>query len=268
MTEPTAQNSLTPKGFASKVMAGLGLRGKLLLALLPSIVVILLATGYASYKVSEGFIGIALERSVTTHTMAMAHEMEQYLGRCRTDLLFLAQGEMAAAPLRTQMQRLLGSGAIPYLELCYLPASGGEPVMLVRNGSEVRALSSGEFNSIDPTPFGELNRLDALKPGQVIPSDIMEVTLPMPEGQVSNLRVETHVIRFYTYVPGNGDVPPGILFLSVEASQLRNILSLFGSEQSPCAPSRAATNSVSATFSTPPAGSCSSPRHGTSRTRS
>ena len=233
MTEPTAQKSLTPKGVASKVLAGLGLRGKLLLALLPSIVAILLATGYASYKVSEGFIGIALERSVTTHTMAMAHEMEQYLGRCRTDLLFLAQGDMAEAPLRTQMQRLLRSGAIPYLELCYLPASGGDPVMLVRNGKEIRALSPDEFNSIDPTPFGELNRLDALKPGRVIPSDILEVTLPMPEGKVSNLRVETHVIRFYTYVPGNDNIPPGILFLSVEASRLRNILSLFGSEQSP-----------------------------------
>ena len=234
MTEPSARKRfLAPKTLFPKVLATLGLRGKLLLALLPSIVVILLASGYASYKVSEGFIGTALERSVTMHTMAMAHEMEQYLGRCRTDLLFLSKGDMAPAALRAQMERLLASGSVPYLELCYLPASGGEPVMLVRHGAEVRQLTPDEFGSIDPTPFGELKRIGALKPGLVVPSGILEVTLPMPEGPVSNLRVESHVIRFYTYVPGDDNVPPGILFLSVEAARLRNILSLLGSEQSP-----------------------------------
>eukprot|EP00828_Plagiopyla_frontata_P040926 TRINITY_DN5682_c0_g1_i2.p3 TRINITY_DN5682_c0_g1~~TRINITY_DN5682_c0_g1_i2.p3 ORF type:complete len:258 (+),score=77.85 TRINITY_DN5682_c0_g1_i2:975-1748(+) len=234
MTEPSAQKrSLTPKAIFFKALAGLGLRGKLLLALLPSIVVILLATGFASYKVSEGFIGTALERSVSMHTMAMAHEMEQYLNRCRTDLLFLSKGEMAADSMHAQMERLIGSGSIPYLELCYLPASGGKPVMLVRHGNEVRELTPDEFNSIVPTPFGELNRISALKPGRVVPSDILKVTLPMARGKVSNLRVESHVIRFYTYVPGNDTVPPGILFLSVEAARLRDILSWYGSEKSP-----------------------------------
>ena len=74
----------------------LGLRGRLLLALLPSIVLILLITGYASYTVSEEFIDIALKRTVKMHTMAVAHEMEQYLEECRSDLLFFAQGEMDA----------------------------------------------------------------------------------------------------------------------------------------------------------------------------
>jgi DNA-binding NtrC family response regulator len=230
---PDQKRSPALRNFLPKVLARLGLRGKLLLALLPSIVVILLATGYASYKVSEGFIGTALERSVSMHTMAMAHEMEQYLGRCRTDLLFLSKGKMTADSMRAQMERLLKSGSIPYLELCYLPASGGKPVMLVRHGAEVRQLSPEEFSGITPTPFKELNRINTLETGRVVPSGILEVTLPMPEGEVSNLRVENHVIRFYTYVPGDGDVPPGILYLSVEASRLRNILSWYGSEQSP-----------------------------------
>ncbi len=82
--------------FLSHLIRRLGLRGRLLLALLPSIVIILMATGYASYKASEEFIDIALERSVKQHTLAISHEMEQHLESCRTDLLFFAQEKMQA----------------------------------------------------------------------------------------------------------------------------------------------------------------------------
>ncbi|WP_419786837.1 sigma 54-interacting transcriptional regulator [Pseudodesulfovibrio sp.] len=213
--------------------ARLGLRGKLLLTLLPSLTVILLVSGYATYKVSEGFIDIAIERSVTMHTMAVAHEMEQFLDDCRKDLLFFAQGAMTADQLRQDFSRRVTSGGIPYLELSYVPASGGSPITLVRKGTGIGELTGDNNGRINPPPFGELVRLDSLKPGEVSVSDIMEITYPMPEADSSNLQVNSHVIRFYTAVPGNGDSPAGLLYLSVEATQLRNILSWYTADDSP-----------------------------------
>ncbi|MGE4422198.1 MAG: sigma 54-interacting transcriptional regulator [Pseudodesulfovibrio sp.] len=211
----------------------LGLRGKLLLALMPSIVCILLFTGWASYRVSDEFIDIALSRTVRQNTMAVAHEMEQYLDGCRTDLLFLAGGRTDGASLRDAFVRLMQAGGKPYLELCYLPASGGEPVVLVRQGGTVHAVAQDALNRVRPNPFAELDRLAALKPGHVAASDILEVSYPMPTKDSANRYADANVVRFYTACPGNGAEPPGLLFLSVEATTLRNILSWYNSRKSP-----------------------------------
>jgi len=211
----------------------LGLRGKLLLALLPSIVVILLVTGYASHRVSEEFIDIALARTVKMHTLAIVHEVEQYMEECKTDLLFFAQGEMQPKSLRTMLERRLRSGGNSYCELAYLPATGGQPVVLVQRDGAIREINVADYGRMQPNPLLELDRIKNLKKGEVIPSQVMEVTYPMPTEQASNLYVRTHVIRFYTYFPGNDEAPPGILFLSIEASQIRNILSLYNSSHSP-----------------------------------
>ncbi|WP_316896670.1 sigma-54 dependent transcriptional regulator [Pseudodesulfovibrio indicus] len=211
----------------------LGLRGKLLLALLPPIVAIMLVTGYASYRVSDEFIDIALGRTVRQNTLAVAHETEQYLDGCRRDLLFLAGGAPDAASLADAFARLLASGGTPYLELCFLPASGGQPVVLVRQGREVREIAPEDYPRISPNPFGELDRMGTLQPGQVFPSDVMEVSYPMPTPDSANRFVTANVIRFYTRYAGNGEIPPGILYLSVEASTLRNLLSWYNSNKSP-----------------------------------
>ncbi|EGB14532.1 Sigma 54 interacting domain protein [Pseudodesulfovibrio mercurii] len=211
----------------------LGLRGKLLLALMPSIVGILLFTGWASYRVSDEFIDIALGRTVRQNTMAVAHEMEQYLDGCRTDLLFFAGGPTGGASLRDEFARLIKAGGKPYLELCYLPASGGEPVVLVRQGDDVRAVAPDALDRVRPNPFAELDRLGSLTPGRVIVSDVLDVSYPMPSEGSANRFKTANVVRFYTACPGNGEEPPGLLFLSVEATTLRNILSWYNSRKSP-----------------------------------
>ncbi|WP_338667821.1 sigma-54 dependent transcriptional regulator [Pseudodesulfovibrio methanolicus] len=211
----------------------LGLRGKLLLALMPSIVCILLFTGWASYRVSDEFIDIALSRTVRQNTMAVAHEMEQYLDGCRTDLLFFAGGRTDAASLRDAFARLIKAGGKPYLELCYLPASGGEPVVLIRQDGTVRTVAPDTLDRVRPNPFAELDRLTTLKPGHVAASDVLEVSYPMPTKDSANRYTTANVVRFYTACPGNGAEPPGLLFLSVEATTLRNILSWYNSRKSP-----------------------------------
>lgn len=230
-TDQSTQSRRTKMG--SSIIRRLGLRGKLLLALLPPIVAILLVTGYASYTVSEDFIDIALERSVKMHTLAMAHEVEELLEQCRIDLLFFAQGKMEPKALRSMLEKRLRSGGNQYFELSFIPASGGQPFALIQQDGIIQEIHADAFDTIYPNPFEELNKIDFLKVGQVLPSDIIETVYPMPSHTASNRHIKTRILRFYTYFPGDEISPPGILFLSVKATDIRNILSWYNSEESP-----------------------------------
>jgi DNA-binding NtrC family response regulator len=94
-------------------------------------------------------------------------------------------------------------------------------------------VSEETLDRVRPNPFAELDRLAGLQPGRVIPSDVLEVSYPMPTRDSANRYADANVVRFYTACPGNGTEPPGLLFLSVEATTLRNILSWYNSRKSP-----------------------------------
>lgn len=219
--------------FIRKVVRRFGLRGKLLLALLPPIVAVLLASGYASYTVSEEFIDIALGRTVRVHTLAVTHELEQYLDESRKDLLFFAHGDLSPEELQDTLERRLAAGGKPYFELCYIPASGGEPVALVRQGREIRRVRDSDLPGVRPNPFALLDSMGGLADGTVTVSDITEVSYPMPTTDAANLFQTRKVIRLITRVDGEDGSPGGVLFLSIEASHLRNILSWYNSPESP-----------------------------------
>jgi DNA-binding NtrC family response regulator len=215
-------------------MAGrLGLRGKLLLALLPSILFILMFTGYASYKVSSEFIDIALMRNVKMNTLAIVHEVERFMNTCRTDLLVFAQEDMTPQTLKARLKNIANAGGTSYFEVGYIPASGGSPILLVQRGDVVREIAPKDFGRMQPNPLLSLEGLSTLKPGEVRASHVMGVVYPLPNDTASNLFVKTHIIRFSTYYPGSDSTPPGIIFLSVEAARVRDILSLYNSESSP-----------------------------------
>ena len=238
----TSATSATPRperpligrfAIIDRIVRRFGLRGKLLLALLPPIVAVLLATGYASYTVTEEFIDIALERTVKLHTLAVAHEVEQYLDECRRDLLFFARGDLSPDGLQGVFERRMGVGGKPYFELCFVPATGGDPVALVRQGDTVRRVDAGDLAKVRPNPFARLDRVGSMADGQVTVSDVMEVAYPMPTPAAANRYETRQVIRLATRVPGDETTPPGLLFVSFEAARLRNILSWYNSDQSP-----------------------------------
>lgn len=219
--------------FFDRCVRQIGLRGKLLMALLPPVVAVLLVTGYASYTVTNGFIDIALERTVKLHTMAVAHELEEYLDECRKDLLFFAGGDMSPDSLQAGFERRLAVGGREYFELCFIPASGGDPVVLVRQGEGVHRIARADLVGVRPNPFAELDGLGSMETGQVSVSGVLEATYPMPTPAAANRYATHRVVRLATPVPGNAKSPAGLLFLSFEAASLRNILSWYNSEQSP-----------------------------------
>ena len=75
----------------SRSSNGFSLRTKLLFTLIPSVILILMITGYITYLTSSNFLNQALERSARLQVKAMAHEEESVLARCKENLYFIAQ---------------------------------------------------------------------------------------------------------------------------------------------------------------------------------
>ncbi|WP_243545374.1 sigma 54-interacting transcriptional regulator [Pseudodesulfovibrio tunisiensis] len=211
----------------------IGLKGKLMIALIPAVVLILISAAYLNYHVAERFINIAIDRNVRMRNLAMTHEIERALERARGDLLFFSQGDLSRNAMAALLKRTVASGGPAYMEFAFLPVVGNDSTYLAQHSGTVAIPSREKFPSVSPDPMLDLDRLKNLKPGMVDISPVMEVEFPFPAKGNENQRLKEHVIRFFTQVPASDTHPAGLLMLSLDARHLRNILSLYNSDQSP-----------------------------------
>ncbi len=207
------------------------LRGKLLLSLLPTILIIILIVGAASYKVSKDYIRIALGRTVSMQTLAIVHDIESFMENCAIDLRFFAGCLLNKENLARQFENKIKAGGNNYYELAYIPDVGKPQIFIARNG-KASVLTAKDIAKINPTPLLELNQEDSLKKGEVRPSYICEITYPL-HGDSQNLLKKEKVIRFYTKISDEKGLGTGIMYLSVKAEYMRDILSLYDSKNSP-----------------------------------
>lgn len=234
MREQTAPTE-SETGFATpqRLWNRTGLRGKLLFSLLPVILIIILIVGAASYKVSKDYIRIALGRTVTMQTLAIAHDIEIFMENCAIDLRFFACCRTDRENLMQQFQNRIEAGGNQYFELAYIPISSGEPQIFINRNGKVSRLYDDALGKISPDPLLELGRISSLKQGEVQPSYIREITYPLQENKSSNMLVKEKIIRFYIRTADRDGHPDGIMILSVKAQRLRDILTLYDSENSP-----------------------------------
>lgn len=213
-----------------KLWNNTGLRGRLLLSLLPTIMIIILIVGAASYKVSRDYIRVALGRTVAMQNLAIVHDIESFMNNCATDLRFFASCKIDKNELGQNFKNKISAGGIKYYALAYIPISGKPQIFIAQNG-KVSALKGKTINKINPSPLLDLKLADSLKKGEVRPSYIRQVTYPL--GNRQNMLVKDNIIRFYTKVLDAKDKLKGIMFLSVKAENMRNILTLYDSKESP-----------------------------------
>ncbi|NJL60245.1 MAG: hypothetical protein HC887_12060 [Desulfobacteraceae bacterium] len=86
--------------FNSRFSSSISIKHRLLLWLLIPVILILGVTGHITYRISRHFISIALERSVMLQTMALSHEIEAFLERCKKNLIMMAQNKIDPLDLR------------------------------------------------------------------------------------------------------------------------------------------------------------------------
>jgi len=205
------------------------LKTSLMLGLIPPVVIIMMFTGYVTYLIYRQSIGNAIQRTSQLQTVAVRNEIEGYLERCRQDIAHLAQENITPQAIHRFIAKQKISGGIEYLEVAYIAQkSADHMVYMAKNGRIVQIPA----DSIKPSPLSYYEQLKQIGPGQVWLSPIMEMEFPFPEPDNPNQRLTRKVIQMATPCGSEGDTP-GYLMVSVDIRNLRNILSLYNSSQSP-----------------------------------
>lgn len=211
----------------------LGLKAKLMTTVLPCLMIILMATGYTTYRLSTNYMDIALERNVRIRDLALAHAVERFLEQCRRDLLMASRQPLDEAAMRKFLIDQRESGGINYSEFAYLSPDGDDHILLVINDGKTYSVPGAQINQIRPNPLLHLDRLPHLAVGEVHPSEILDMEYPFPTEQNNNHRIAEKIIRFVTPYTAPDRSTSGFLSLAVRAQDVRNILSLYNSRQSP-----------------------------------
>ena len=209
------------------------LRTKLLVTLIPSVVLILVFTGYVTHWFSTRFLNEAIERNVQVQTLAISHEVEIFLDQCREDLLILAQHPVGLAELLRAAEARRTVRGTPYRELAFLSQKARDNVFLVSAGGSAAAIRSNDISSIRPNPLLLFDRINELKRGEVWVSEIVEAVYPAPAEGSAGEGMASKIVRFATPYFTEGSAPKGLLMVAIDVRQLREILSVFNSPRSP-----------------------------------
>ncbi len=220
--EPSPENG-RPKSLASKLW----------MSVIPSVVVVLLVTGYATHKISQGYINTALERNAHVQVMAVAYEINSLLERCRKDLFFISQNTPDSLWMHSFFAQNFRSGGIPYRELAFISQKNQQHRYFVSNQNRIVELPLRDIPEIRPNPLLLYESIRNLSEGEVYISPITEVEHPFPTADNPNQRLYSRVIYFGIPQSPEADKRSGYLLLSIDVRQFRNILSLYNSPKSP-----------------------------------
>jgi DNA-binding NtrC family response regulator len=214
-------------------LRGSSLRTRLLLALVPSAILILMATGWTTYRVSYEYISIALERITRMHNMSTAHAVEKFLESCKRDLILAARQPETPEALRHFLADSQDAGGAPHLEFGRIMVRGGEHSVFVTRRDQTVQLSAAAVADIRPSPTLLLEQLKGLAKGEVWLSRLEEVEYPFPTAQSPNNRIAAKVWRMFTPYFGPQGELQGYMYLAIEGRQVRNLLSLYMSDKAP-----------------------------------
>lgn len=209
------------------------IRTKLLLALIPSTIFILIATGFVTNWFSSQFLNEAVQRNVRLRTLALAHEVEIFLNHCREDVLELRERPLTRQEFVQYWESLRKIYGWPYAGMAYLSAAPGESFYLVSKGEELLEIPPPDISLVRPDPRNILRDSNPNDDDEVWVSPILEGRYPIPEEKELGQLLSKRVIRFMSLVKNADGTNRGLVVMSVSVYQLRDILTRFQSPQSP-----------------------------------
>lgn len=209
------------------------IRTKLLLVLIPSVVVILIITGYAAYVFSKSYLQTALGRIGIVQTLALAHEVETNLESARRDVLFFAGNEPDPARMSEYLDKLRTIRRMPYCEFAYIPLAGDNVVYLAAANDRIHVLSPKEARDIRPSPFLFVDKLRNLSPGEASIGSIINLDYNFQADDARNVTISTEALRLAAPRTSPDGRVEGLYVLTINVRGLRNILSIFNSPKSP-----------------------------------
>lgn len=214
-------------------VTGSSLRSRLMLWLIPPVILILLLTGYLMYLTATNFIEIAVQRNSKLQAMAMRHEVDNLLKRCLQDLRFFAMEAVDPAVMRNYFARRIAISGMDYRDFAYISQSNSQHSYWVAKNGRINSIPPDRITEIRPNPLLYYENIQDLAVGQVWISPITEVEHPFAAPDNPNRKIQSRVIYFVMPYGNGGGPRTGFLILSIDARQLRNILSLYNSPKSP-----------------------------------
>lgn len=215
------------------IFHSLRIRTKLLMALIPSTIIILVATGIVTNWFSGQFLNEAIQRTVRLQTLALAHEVETFLNLCREDLLTLSRQPLDEDALGRFYESRKEIRGWAYAETAYLSSDAPGSAYLVESNGSYRNITTSDISLVRPDPRESAEKLQPLGKDGVWISPVTEAIYPFKFDTPSNRHVTNKVIRFTTFHYSDDGTADGLVLLSVSALRLRDILSLFNSPHSP-----------------------------------
>ena len=212
--------------------AQLSLRTKLLVTVIPSMVLILAVTGYATYRISSSFIETALERTVRIQNMATAQALTERLDQCRKSLLLFSQAPFSPEAMQDFLAKQEALGGPLFREFAFLPSGPEAPVFFLTRDTESLRVPPERIREIRPNPILAVEKALGLAPGEVWISPVITAEYPAIGAGDGAKRTAAPVIRMVTPCDG-GARGRGLLVLGLDARDLRNLLSLYNSPESP-----------------------------------
>ena len=214
-------------------LAGLGLRQKLFWVVLLPVILCIMTVGWISNYFSSKFLNLSLQRTSHVMGLAQANEIEKVLDQARRNLLALSRESLSVEHLEKWIYLQHRLGHIGYREVAYIGVDANQRFFLLKMDRSDRMIRipTSQLADIKPNPIPLFDTIRSYAADQVYFGDIVETFYPL------SLNADTHPLShvlFRMAVPHftNGSMD-GILLLGIDASWLRNILSLYHSPQSP-----------------------------------
>ena len=209
------------------------IRKKLLVFLIPPVIAVLGVTGLVLNIFSNRYIDLALGRSSLTLTLAQAHEIETLLEGCREDIVALAHRPMTRERLRNFMESSAIARGEIYAEAAYVGEGAENQYAFLKDGDRVEEVPPEVALQAKNSPFVVSRKAVGLGRGQVSLSELIEVYYPPTGFGAQPRQRDLSLLRLTTPVLESDGRLAGYLVLSVDARQLRNVLSLYNSPRSP-----------------------------------
>ena len=223
-----AENAATSRYFSRW-----SVRRKLLVSLIPSILLILVVAGYVTNWYSSHYLNQALQRTAQVQNLGQAREIEILLEYYR-----LAARELAkTSPGEQQLREAMAQWEVQHpgvaVEISLIGINTSETRILVRTPMGLTEVRQDQYGFVKGSPATQALKQRDLKPGSVELSKLTEVLYP-PSAFPMQVGPQSFVLyRLITPMQDPQGELRGYLVVGVDASALRNILSLYNSSKSP-----------------------------------
>ena len=208
-------------------------RKKLLVSLIPSVLIFLVITGFATNWYASRYLVQALERTSQIQNLAQAREIERVFEYFRVVILDIAAG----SPQKERVLALVRQFESHYpgciKEVAYVATKRPDSYLYIYEDKELHEIAKEQYAFIRNSPLSMPDKMHSSGRGIVLLSEMTESVYPVIESGADRHSDTFNLFRMTTPMYDTDGIMHGYIVLGLNSHKIRNILSLFNSSKSP-----------------------------------